>query len=210
LGRNAESIETVYFGNKKNSNHSIKHSGDNLTGEGEGDDEQITIDLRDVPPEVEHMFCTVTIYSQAANFGSVNNAYCRLVNRKTNQEVWYSFFGITVALINPNGLSTHQQVCRYTLREVGNENAVIMCQISRDENRSDWKSKLPLFDEILSKVSSPFSPFRSVSALGDPASGHIAQEVIPVIRARYFKHLIPDTVVASYATQQAACTCSVM
>ena len=64
--------------------------GDNLTGEGEGDDEQIEVKLTDVPANVERIAFTVTIYEAEArrqNFGQVSNAYIRIVDADTNQEL---------------------------------------------------------------------------------------------------------------------------
>ena len=69
---------------------SIKLLGDNRTGEGEGDDEGIIVDLRKVPTEVAKVVITVTIYEadkRKQNFGQVTNAYIRLVDVQTKEEV---------------------------------------------------------------------------------------------------------------------------
>ena len=69
---------------------SVKHMGDNLTGEGDGDDEQILIDLSKVPSNVEKIAFTVTIYDadqRRQNFGQVSNAYIRIVDDATNTEL---------------------------------------------------------------------------------------------------------------------------
>ena len=69
---------------------SVKHMGDNLTGAGEGDDEAVIVDLRKVPPEIQRLVFTVTIYDaekRGQNFGQVENAFVRLVNVETKQEV---------------------------------------------------------------------------------------------------------------------------
>lgn len=68
----------------------MKHLGDNLTGEGEGDDEQIEIDLSQVPADIEKIAFTVTIYDAEArrqNFGQVSNAFIRIVNSATGEEM---------------------------------------------------------------------------------------------------------------------------
>ena len=73
--------EFVFYGNLEHSSGSVKHMGDNLTGEGDGDDEQITIDLSLVPSNVERIAFTVTIYdaeTRHQNFGQVSNAYIRI------------------------------------------------------------------------------------------------------------------------------------
>lgn len=69
---------------------SVKHMGDNLTGAGEGDDEAVIIDLRKVPSEVQKIVFTVTIHEadkRKQNFGQVQNAYVRLVDVQTKEEV---------------------------------------------------------------------------------------------------------------------------
>ena len=69
---------------------SIKLMGDNRTGAGEGDDEGIIIDFRKVPQDIQKMVVTVTIYEgdkRAQNFGQVSNAYVRVVNVETKEEV---------------------------------------------------------------------------------------------------------------------------
>ena len=66
------------------------HLGDNLTGEGDGDDEQITIELAKVPAEVEKISFAVTIYDaqvRKQNFGQVSNAFIRIVNAASNEEL---------------------------------------------------------------------------------------------------------------------------
>ncbi len=69
---------------------SVKHMGDNLTGEGEGDDEVIIVDLRKVPADIHRIVITVTIYDaekRKQNFGQVQNAFVRLVNVETKEEI---------------------------------------------------------------------------------------------------------------------------
>ena len=64
--------------------------GDNLTGEGEGDDEQIQVDLTKIPDSIDKIAFTVTIYEaeqRRQNFGQVSNAYIRIVDRDTNKEL---------------------------------------------------------------------------------------------------------------------------
>lgn len=69
---------------------SVKHMGDNLTGDGDGDDEVIIVDLRKVPPEVARISVTVTIHEaqkRGQNFGQVKNAFVRVVDVETKEEV---------------------------------------------------------------------------------------------------------------------------
>ncbi|MDQ0061779.1 TerD family protein [Paenibacillus harenae] len=80
----------IYFNNKQNENGSVVHTGDNRTGEGEGDDEQIAIDLNSVPANVEKIAFTITIYEaneRNQNFGQVSRAYARILNEATSQEL---------------------------------------------------------------------------------------------------------------------------
>ncbi|OCT16698.1 chemical-damaging agent resistance protein C [Paenibacillus pectinilyticus] len=80
----------VYFNNKENENGSVIHSGDNLTGAGAGDDEQIKVDLSTIPASIEKVAFTITIYDAVArnqNFGQVSNAYARIVNEADGQEL---------------------------------------------------------------------------------------------------------------------------
>jgi stress response protein SCP2 len=80
----------IYFGNLSHPSKAITHLGDNLTGEGDGDDEQIIIDLTLVPPDIAKLVFTVNIYEctkRQQDFGQVKNAFVRLVNVSNNQEI---------------------------------------------------------------------------------------------------------------------------
>lgn len=82
--------EFVFYGNLEHPSGAVKHQGDNLTGEGEGDDEQIFVDLKAIPESVDKIAFTVTIYEaqeRRQNFGQVSNAYIRIVDEDTNQEL---------------------------------------------------------------------------------------------------------------------------
>ncbi|MGA9873825.1 MAG: TerD family protein [Rhodococcus sp. (in: high G+C Gram-positive bacteria)] len=80
----------VFFNNLKTPDGSIEHTGDNLTGEGEGDDEQIKVDLAAVPPNVDSVVFPVSIYdadARSQSFGQVRNAFIRVVNQADNNEL---------------------------------------------------------------------------------------------------------------------------
>jgi len=82
--------EFIFYGNLTHESESVVHMGDNLTGEGEGDDEQIEIDLTKIPANVSRIAFTVTIYDadvRRQNFGQVSNAYIRIVDETTNTEL---------------------------------------------------------------------------------------------------------------------------
>jgi len=79
----------IYYGRKSNSNGSIFVGGDNLTGEGDGDDEKGNIKFNEVPANVKEIYVCVSIYDFAArrqNFGQINNAYIAVRNASTGQE----------------------------------------------------------------------------------------------------------------------------
>lgn len=81
---------TKIDGKLKTADGSVEHTGDNLTGEGDGDDEQIKVDLSLVPADVAKIVFLVDIYqaqSKGQNFGQVKNAFVRLVNGDDNSEV---------------------------------------------------------------------------------------------------------------------------
>jgi tellurium resistance protein TerD len=80
----------VFFNNLKSPDGSVEHMGDNLTGGGEGDDEQIKVNLTAVPAEVGKITFPVSIYEadqRQQNFGQVRNAFIRIVNQADNSEI---------------------------------------------------------------------------------------------------------------------------
>lgn len=89
-GKVASDSDFVFYGNLKHSSGGVEHMGDNLTGEGDGDDEQIKVNLASIPASVEKIGFTVTIYeaeSRKQNFGQVSNAYIRIVDETSNTEL---------------------------------------------------------------------------------------------------------------------------
>ena len=82
--------EFVFYGNLTHASESVQHMGDNLTGEGEGDDEQILVDLSKIPANVSRVVFTVTIYDadvRRQNFGQVSNSFIRIVDEMSGQEI---------------------------------------------------------------------------------------------------------------------------
>lgn len=80
----------VFFNNLKSPEGSVEHMGDNLTGGGEGDDEQIKVNLATVPAECGKVVFPVSIYEaeqRQQNFGQVRNAFIRIVNQADNSEI---------------------------------------------------------------------------------------------------------------------------
>lgn len=89
-GRVSDSRDFVFFGNLTHPSGSVQHQGDNLTGVGDGDDEQIKVDLSAVPANITKIAFTVTIYEAEArrqNFGQVNNAFVRIYNEANGEEL---------------------------------------------------------------------------------------------------------------------------
>ena len=108
----------VFFNNLTSPDGSVEHTGDNLTGEGEGDDEMIKVNLVSVPPEVDKIVVTVSIYDAEArqqSFGQVRNAFIRVVNQADNNEL-----------------------ARYDLSEdYSTETALVFGELYR--NQAEWK-----------------------------------------------------------------------
>ena len=93
LGKNGKvpsNDEFIFYGQTKYKNGSVIHTGDNRTGEGEGDDEAIKVELSKLPDYIQKLVFTVTIYEadlRKQNFGQVDNAYIRIVNEETGNEI---------------------------------------------------------------------------------------------------------------------------
>ena len=106
-------VDVVYFGQLQSKDGSIKHSGDNLTGEGDGDDEIVYINLNQVPSHVQNIVLTISSF-RGQTFENVENAFCRLVDQNTNQEI-----------------------ARYDLSSKGNYTALIIAKLYR--HNGAWK-----------------------------------------------------------------------
>lgn len=117
-GKVADEKNFIYFNNPKSAEGSVSHSGDNKTGAGAGDDEQIKIDLAIVPANVEKISFGITIHEakeRNQNFGQVSNAYVRVLNEASGEEL-----------------------IRYDLGEdFSIETAIVVCDLYR--NGAEWK-----------------------------------------------------------------------
>ena len=90
-GRVSSQDDFIFFGNLAHPSGSVRHMGDNLTGVGDGDDEQIRIELSKVPANISRIAFTVTIYdadSRHQNFGQVSNAYVRIMDESNGAELF--------------------------------------------------------------------------------------------------------------------------
>ncbi|MCT4508818.1 MAG: TerD family protein [Tepidibacter sp.] len=117
-GKVINEIDFVFYNNLKGGNGSVIHTGDNRTGEGDGDDEQIKIDFSKVPQNIDKIAISITIHdavARAQNFGQVSNAFVRVVNEESNQEI-----------------------VRYDLGEdFSIETAMVVCELYR--HNGEWK-----------------------------------------------------------------------
>lgn len=89
-GRFLDKDDLVYFGNLEHYSHAVKHMGDNLTGEGSGDDEQIFVDLDKLPADYDKIIFVVNIYrakERKQNFGMIKNAFIRVVDNESGEEI---------------------------------------------------------------------------------------------------------------------------
>lgn len=93
LGENRKLVADEYFvfyNNLKSPDGAVEHTGDNLTGEGDGDDESIKIDLTSINPQVSEIIVVVTIHEadkRKQNFGQVRNSFIRIYNTDTQEEI---------------------------------------------------------------------------------------------------------------------------
>ncbi len=119
-GKVITETDFVFYNNRLHPSGSVEHMGDNRTGDGEGDDEEIIIDLEKVPQNITGISFTVTIHEadvRGQNFGQVSNAYVRIVNDSNNS-----------------------QVVRYDLEEdFSNETAIVVGELYR--KGTDWSFK---------------------------------------------------------------------
>jgi tellurium resistance protein TerZ len=106
-------VDVVWFRQLKSRDGSVLHTGDNRTGAGDGDDEQIIVDLRAVPPQIKSLVFTVNSFT-GQNFAQVENAFCRLVDTGSNREI-----------------------ARYDLSVQGSHTAQIMVKLYR--HNGEWK-----------------------------------------------------------------------
>lgn len=117
-GKLRNKYDLVFYNNLSHPSGSVQHMGDNLTGAGAGDDEQIVVDLSRVPPQIDRIVFTVTIYDayrRKQHFGMIRNAFIRLVNTANGQEI-----------------------CRYNLTEnYDNMTAMIFGEVYR--HNGEWK-----------------------------------------------------------------------
>ncbi len=90
MGKVRNDLDFIFYNNLRSADGSVEHTGDNRTGEGEGDDEAVRVNLAGVPADVDKLSVTVTIHDAQArgqNFGQVDNAFIRVVNEDNGREI---------------------------------------------------------------------------------------------------------------------------
>ena len=106
-GKLESSADVVFFNNLRHMSGCVLHQGDNLTGEGEGDDEQIMVDLANLPAKYERVVILVSIYKatdKGQHFGMIKNAFIRLVDADRNNEICiYNLTENAIKFVNKNG-----------------------------------------------------------------------------------------------------------
>ena len=120
-GKCAHDSDFIFYNNL--SSGGVTHSGDNRTGEGDGDDEAIIIDFTKIPPEIEKIAVAVTIFDaqqRNQNFGQVSNAYVRVVK-----------------IDNPDDVNGEEVIHFDLMEEFSIETALVVCEIYR--YNGDWK-----------------------------------------------------------------------
>lgn len=113
----------IFYNNLESKSGAVKHTGDNLTGAGDGDDEVILIDFTKMPAEVQKIAITVTIHDAIArqqNFGQVSNAYVRVAK-----------------MANENDMNGENALRFDLVEDFSIETAIVVCEIYR--NGADWK-----------------------------------------------------------------------
>ncbi len=89
-GKVRSDSDFIFYNNLKSADGSVEHRGDSLTGEGEGDDEAVKVDLEKLPADVDKLVVGVTIHeadTRKQNFGMVSSAFIRIVNQDNNREI---------------------------------------------------------------------------------------------------------------------------
>ena len=122
-GKVRKDEDFIFYGNLQSEDGSVRHTGDNLTGEGEGDDEVLIIDFTKIPVDIQKIAITVTIYDaipRHQNFGQVSNAYVRVARMADEND------------------TVGTEVLKFDLaEEFSIETGLVVCEIYR--NGADWK-----------------------------------------------------------------------
>lgn len=162
----AKERDAIFFGNLEG--HGLTHSGDNLTGEGSGDDEVIFVDLQQIPNWVEQIMFSVNIYSKGVSFAQVASPYCRILD------------------------STDAELARYELREAGRENGLLIARLFREVGDrwgfqaigtfcrgQTWKDSLPAMAQIVRKQPKDLQLQRGATVISLGGGGNLTATSMP-------------------------------
>lgn len=161
-------LEAVFFGRPESEEHGIVHTGDNETGEGEGDDEQIIVGLDTIGPKVNQVFFVVNIYSPHKSFRQVASPYCRVIDQGVEGS----------------------ELCRYALRDAGTENGLIVAKIAREAGGRwgfhalglpcrgrTYKDSLPQIRQMCKVKTSSLLLRGSTGDLSNPGAGYSSHPI---------------------------------
>jgi tellurium resistance protein TerZ len=116
LDENGKQIDVVWFAQLKSKCRAVTHCGDNLTGDGDGDDEVILVDLSKIPAEVEYLVFTVNSF-RGQTFNDVENAFCRVLNQN------------------------NEELVRYELTEQGGHTGIVIATLKRNNGNWDFTAQ---------------------------------------------------------------------
>lgn len=122
-GKVRKDTDFIFYGNLESGDGAVRHTGDNLTGEGDGDDEVIVIDFTKVPADIQKIAITVTIYDapvRRQNFGQVSNAYVRVAR-----------------MAGPDDMVGTEMLKFDMTEEFSIETALVVCELYR--HNGEWK-----------------------------------------------------------------------
>lgn len=132
LDKSGSQVDTVWFRQLKSNCGSVQHTGDNVTGEGDGDDEVIKVDVNRLPANVEYLAFTVNSF-RGQTFNEVANAFCRVVDQ------------------------SGKELARYVLTEQGNHTGIVISSLRRNNGQWDFTAHgVPcrgrVIDDMLSDI----------------------------------------------------------
>lgn len=206
LDQQGAELESVFFGRLESTRHGIQHTGDNLTGEGEGDDEQINVWLTQIGAEVQQIVFCVNIYTQGRTFAQVANPYCRIVESAGGAEL-----------------------CRYSLQDAGAESGLIIAKLAREVGGrwgfhalglpcrgTMYKDSLPEIRATCGlKTASLMARATSTDSLDGSGSSAVPWGMPSVLPGQ--QHMVPSAPTAPHAeqalqttSQQSSCLCRLL
>ncbi|CAE7475854.1 terZ, partial [Symbiodinium pilosum] len=162
----------VFFGELEG--WALTHSGDNLTGEGDGDDEVITANLQEIPVDIQQVVFVVNVYTRGVTFEKVSNAYCRILD------------------------SSGEEMARYVLHEGRGERGLIMARLFRENGEAGsrwgfqalgsfcrgqtWKDSVPDIQSLARKTARQLQMRSGTMSFAQESSSEAAVSAAPIAR----------------------------